>query len=1079
LDIPPDQRRRQKRRRLRHHLQKQPLFSQYLTAQFDVPSNDEIIVVHASDSEDDIDDHEPIIVIDVDAELGLKKEDNATSDKDTNPMDIASSSSLLEDQDDEEDRERKRPYNTRRPKRQRTTTTLSTVENERYHHQESLPDIADHVVIHTMAPQRSSKAKLVAASTTTTATTTPIAAGSSGSNTCIWYEGVLSPLALPEDVLHLTPVHQFIRQHLELFSSTSNQLHHGYGRQERGRVGMQCRHCAAAAVQHADDLSFQWPTAAKSFPSSFASVHHACAQRFQEHFLRYCPYLPSNDKAQIQALVQDSRQGKRHKPSGGSLPAPLYYHLSMLRMGVVETPQGLFFGRDLSLDPLPLETVRANLHLGGSSSSTSYETTTPSGTIIMGDGDDAANNHYLFSDNHMETRLPNGIGVASAGGSSSTAVDSTAWNEARASLGDEAERVLASCIAEADQPDKYLARSSDKALVTDYMFVTIRQLSICHALPTDLTSRGKRTKGLRLGFAGFCCRFCQDKVSNASANGSEANLAYVPSSCRSFLSAPDNMGSAISNSFVLHLSKCVNAPPSFQKAMTALKRIHQRQMVLLPYGSQRKLFHSMFDRLREVDKTVEEMQELLPKAPPVTTSLGGVTTGGTNGDSTATDTGATHGAASATIVSEALTAITPIERPANFPESDDDETKRVLENAETLFSEKKAAAAGYLLFPEERNLVSDFVFLTLMQLCPVPPTSMDRRSRRGHVTKAMGVACIHCVDCDYMVTSAGRSFPSAPDNFASAFNVSLYNHMKACTYIPDDIKRALTNLKKYHSSQCSCLPFGSQRRYFRRVFRRLQDAYSGLDPEHISKNVVGKDTLASLGFLKIESGFGQPIHMCKYCRMVPSAFRAKDAFSIDRLSIGRARAHQDNCRKDGLDLSLTVASFKSFAASIEKDPLDLIQNIALKDLICAAVARNQRLSEYLIEGILHAIKSDSKNPNDEGRSCGLWKAFATTTSFEEVSEAYRQLATSLRIESSSLADLPLLCDFLMLISPSLVIPEELEENNDAENTTDEPSDDVVETNGKPRRHVEELQHEPMEDSSSENPSFTHGTGSTS
>jgi hypothetical protein len=57
---------------------------------------------------------------------------------------------------------------------------------------------------------------------------------------------------------------------------------------------------------------------------------------------------------------------------------------------------------------------------------------------------------------------------------------------------------------------------------------------------------------------------------------------------------------------------------------------------------------------------------------------------------------------------------------------------------------------------------------------------------------------------------------------ASALNTSLYNHMQNCYLVPDELKRALYQLKRIHSAQCASLKFGSQRRYFNLVFDRLR-----------------------------------------------------------------------------------------------------------------------------------------------------------------------------------------------------------------------------------------------------------------
>lgn len=967
--------RRRKRRRLKNHMQNQgsnPLFTNFLSSKFDVEENDQVIVIDDDDDNDDddgdnndldqVDDHEekPLVVIDVDVELGLKDPPPKPPPKQQAADTVSSALAALADSP---------RINTRAAKRAVTTAVTSS-----------------HFSIHTE----------------NTNDNPPNGNNSNSNNSPLeegWYEGVVSPIALPEDEGYLNDVHCFVRQQLEFFSASGDRS----SRRKRGRVGMRCKHCHEAAKNVSN---FSWPTGSLSYPNTYASVHQACAQRFQVHWQNFCVSMPHAINAQFQALIQEQQQPtKPAKRNRGGIPAPLYYTLSMQRIGLVETPDGLRYSRDLKLEPLPLETVKATM--------------------------DAQNTLAVTSDytgmGNMETSgnvLPTPVG-------SSVSVDA-AMKESRGSIDEGSERILAECIAEADQPEKCLARGSDRALVTDYIFVTIRQMALCHALPADLSARGKKTKLLQMGLAGFCCRFCLE----AAGGG----YVFVPHSCRSFLSAPDNLGSAITNSFTQHLQKCHNVPKRFQKAMAVFKRLHQRQMGLLPYGAQRKFFHLLWDRLREADKTPDEMENLLPQitevpnTPPVVHFVETA-----NGASTKKD----KPTAARTDTVQPVSAISddlPTERPSNFPESFDEETRKVLQQAESSFADKKVEAAEVLLLPEERILVSDYVFLTLLQLRPTAPTTADSSRTRRVSGGVMGVCCIHCAGSDQVVAPSGRSFPSAPDNFASALNTSLYNHMQACYFIPADVKRALVNLRKLHSAQCQSLRFGSQRKYFNLLFARLRKMYSGLDPSGLSPvPVESKDTLESLGFTKISNAVGQSTTMCKHCRMVPAAFRARDAVCYDRFSLNRARVHNSICQGNGIDLSLTVTSFKGLATGLGQISADLLKSTAFQNLVLAAVGGNNDLKRAFVDDVLTTLENETEpgkvhdgTTNGCDRRRGLWKIIPHEVSFENVNAAFQEMASRMGI-SSKLQELPALVDYLMIISPSLSIPEA---NNEDDNGQD-------------------------------------------
>lgn len=316
----------------------------------------------------------------------------------------------------------------------------------------------------------------------------------------------------------------------------------------------------------------------------------------------------------------------------------------------------------------------------------------------------------------------------------------------------------------------------------------------------------------------------------------------------------------------------------------------------------------------------------------------------------------------------------------------------------------------------------------------------------------MGIACIHCTEAEHMVTPSGRSFPSAPDNFASALNTSLYNHMQACDFVPVEIKRALVNLRKLHSSQCSSLRFGSQRRYFNHLFSRLQGMFNGTGaPDLAVVPFEQKETLESLGFMKMSNPSGQLVHFCRSCRMVPAAFRARDAVCYDRLSLSRARTHRSMCKGDGLDLDLVVSAYTALAAAWERDPVELIQKDTFRGLVLSVVAGHEDLARVFTEDVLSMLQNHSSpsaltgnsSADTNGRSAtsgGLWRHFPREVSFDDVNVAYLKLAADLEV-SLTLRESTILLDYLMIISPTFWVPEEVQ-SGEAETTVngEGPSD---------------------------------------
>jgi hypothetical protein len=705
-----------------------------------------------------------------------------------------------------------------------------------------------------------------------------------------YYEGVVSPMTMPDDELYLSPLHIWLRQNLEFFSAIPADTHSGQGGRRvpivRGKVGIRCLHCAQAMMESAASTSTtssdpvvafgdpnrakktygtisyttSWPSGTTSYPPTLAVLHSTCAPKTTQHFST-CPNLPSDRRGQLDALTREGSAARGPRASATlstgeghgttNLSASLYYTIAAKQLGIIEVKdQGLRFGRDLALGPLPLEPIRGQVE---------------------------AEQHKHEAANNAASLQP------------------------RIVADEESERVLAEAVAEPDQPNKYFARSNDKALVSDYIFLTIRQMAVCHAVPSDFSSRGKRTKSMRIGLTGFCCRHCQSPRQGAGPDYS----------CRSFTSAPDNLSSSISHSFTAHLLKCAKVPRRIQTALMAYKRLHHRQMAQLPYGSQRRLFHDLWTRLRALDKDPSEMTEEMeamniPEHVPSFLSR------------QASPAGALDASGSAPVFSQSseASAVGTTRVQEVLPSINDDETDSILTVAQTKWD---PTTNDYLLLPEDRSLITDFIFLIVRQLKLAIPNESDLARVRRYTPGTLGLCCLHCKDQDSSVTPSGRTFPSAPDNFASALNTSMYSHMKACPYVPDDLKRALVATRKVHSSQCASLRFGSQRQFFKTLFARLNPGTNGsvptavrnasLSPPASTTNggpTTTDEGLRTLGFIGMIDTF-----LCRHCRAVPFPFRAPHSIVSARRkdTLRLAQLHAQACHQTKWDWNLMKQVF--------------------------------------------------------------------------------------------------------------------------------------------------------------------------
>ena len=707
----------------------------------------------------------------------------------------------------------------------------------------------------------------------------------------------------------------------------------------------------------------------------------------------------------------------------------MYYSVAAKRVGLVNVPGGMRFGRDLTLEPLPLEAVLAQER---------QEIEKKKTQVIVPD---------------QSTFVSEPEGVVSATPSSTLHV--------RIPADAASEQVLAEAVAEVDVPDLFPSRASDKAYVSDYVFLCIRQLAICRAVPADMATRGKKTKSMRVGLAGFCCKHCLSV--REQIDGHELARAHGASdySCRSFSSAPDTLASSISNTFALHLAKCANVPARTRTALAAYKRFHASQMSNLPYGSQRKCFRQIWDRLRAADVPEDDMMIRISKYK----ETGIVPDWPANKWSPPASRPTSNGVKPSSSKPKQLGRTSP-----KFPVASGAEADTVLKNA--IASLKSSNDNADLILPSDLELVSDYVFLTIRQLHVTLPTAADLTKRRPVAGQAImaGMCCMHCEKEDpSVVAPSGRSFPSAADNFASALNTSLYNHMQNCQFMPDDIKRVLAILRKLHSQQIAHLKVGSQRRYFTKLYDRLRNvpvpkipgsAASKATPATPGNSSRGTSRGASSSGARVtrrsENGddailapfgfFEAPIQsfFCARCRMVPLALRARGSLSFARPSLDFMTEHSEACKGDGFDLWFVVESFKKLLKEKQFD-LSCMTDPLFKDVIREAVGGNEDLTSIFTSelvkvyqmsrhgGVTRAVENYVKVKSE-----GMWCKFSGTVDCARVSQAFEKFAAAKHGMSSKLADHSALVSFLLLLSPSLSMPgEEPEEDNNGNEDSDD------------------------------------------
>ncbi len=129
----------------------------------------------------------------------------------------------------------------------------------------------------------------------------------------------------------------------------------------------------------------------------------------------------------------------------------------------------------------------------------------------------------------------------------------------------------------------------------------------------------------------------------------------------------------------------------------------------------------------------------------------------------------------------------------------------------------------YLIDKQDSNLLTDYFFHIMQQLVICRFSEKDRKTRGGKRENVDigygGLQCIHCINRQ----TSRKFFWSTVDRLANSF-AEIPSHILKCKHCPDEVRDALLVLKGRHHEQIQALPRGSQKVFFRRVWRRLHDS---------------------------------------------------------------------------------------------------------------------------------------------------------------------------------------------------------------------------------------------------------------
>lgn len=152
------------------------------------------------------------------------------------------------------------------------------------------------------------------------------------------------PLSVPDDKTSLSPLRCFLREQICAFSATEEDIAVRAPTTfsiSVGQVGIGCIHC----VKQPSGLR---SNRAACFPFSIARIYQSVADIQRFHFGE-CKMLPPDVKARFLSLQSASSKGSK------GLATRQYWMTSAKKLGLVDSPRGIRFGRD----PLKPEASKA------------------------------------------------------------------------------------------------------------------------------------------------------------------------------------------------------------------------------------------------------------------------------------------------------------------------------------------------------------------------------------------------------------------------------------------------------------------------------------------------------------------------------------------------------------------------------------------------------------------------------------------------------------------------------------------------------------------------------------------------
>ena len=580
------------------------------------------------------------------------------------------------------------------------------------------------------------------------------------------YYAKFTDLGLPEDKFWLSELQCYLRSDFcEVFGATRQdlQLHASSGRNRPlvlGQVGVRCKYCRD--VPHGSRGA-----QSVSYPSQITGIYNSVQQMLRLH-VDSCQCIPDEVKRMLESLKDSSssRGGRKQ-----------YWIDSAKWLGLVDTEHGIHFSRDPTKPPPSVDVGESSTESWGSKKNkTDKKAASDDGESAY----DKADREAISAVEEKEEEEGGEEGALYPSKGKYLSPDS-GWERA---------------VLEEKKHSYPLVLEDDSPLISDYLYLTMRQMEPCILMEPDQVGC---YKGRPVGFRGLACRHCIGQAgSGRYFPASEASLSQTTTS----------------QTILNHALNCRMVPASIREELREMKKSkigEKGKKIGKPkHGGRKIFFHRLWCRIqgipiRENVDSAAMTTSRTPREPRKKAKAKNINYVYSSDDGSSLDSGVdNNGSDYEDDISDYAAATGDDGASLGSDEGDSSGDEVTLcyscidpaEANDTGFCWK--GAAGFRLAK-----IDDPLFLSERQ-CFMRGDLLEVFSSQEETDEVqlgqVGVRCVFCADAAPEHRSEEYDyFPLSLSTFYATVTRFHHHHLKICPNIPEAVKATFMSLKNIES----------------------------------------------------------------------------------------------------------------------------------------------------------------------------------------------------------------------------------------------------------------------------------------